>query len=62
MKQLRRIQVEEVKPPVPSRRYDYRAMFEGDDDGEQHPTGYGETPQAAILDLLDTADHEEWYE
>lgn len=39
-----------VKPPIPTRAWDYSAVLDGYDAGD--PMGWGETEQAAIDDLL----------
>jgi hypothetical protein len=39
-----------VYPPIPDRRFDYSARYDGDDEG---PCGWGRTEQEAINDLLD---------
>ena len=44
------IRLEFVHPPVPDRRYDWRATRDGYEPGDL--TGYGPTPQAALADLL----------
>lgn len=46
----RKIITEYVYPPIPDRRWDWRATREGWDLGE--PIGEGPTKQAAIDDLL----------
>lgn len=45
-----RIRTEHVKPPIPTRAWDYSAVVEGYEPGD--PQGWGETEQAAIDDLL----------
>jgi hypothetical protein len=45
----RKIIVHFVFPPIPSRAFDYCAMY----DGDELATGYGETREQAIADLLD---------
>jgi len=47
------ITTEHVFPPIPIRDYDWKAMRK-EDEGEEHATtGWGETEQAAISDLID---------
>jgi hypothetical protein len=46
----RRIVTEHIYPPIPNRNFDWRATFEGYDEGE--PMGYGPTKEAAIADLI----------
>jgi hypothetical protein len=41
-----------IYPPIPIRRFDWLAMFEGDD-GDSPRKGYGTTEQEAIADLLE---------
>lgn len=56
-----RINVEHVRPPVPSIAFDYRATFDSydgapDTPASARPMGYGPTAYDAILDLLFQAD------
>jgi len=47
------IKTEHVHPPIPIRDYDWRA-YRKEDEGEESPiTGWGETEQAAIKELID---------
>lgn len=39
-------------PPIPDRRFDYVALFEGEE--ERQGYGYGATPQGALQDLIET--------
>ncbi len=41
-----------VYPPIPDRRFDWQAHYEGEED-EQMATGSGPTEAAAILDLIE---------
>jgi hypothetical protein len=50
----RKVNISHIKPPVPSRQYDYRATFDGYDEGD--PMGYGPTAQAAFDDLMAIAE------
>jgi hypothetical protein len=43
--------VDFVYPPVPCRKYDYRATLVADMYEESPPTGWGPTAAAAIADL-----------
>lgn len=49
----RRIVTEPVYPPIPMRRYDWRATFDGYEPGDL--MGVGATEQAAIDDLKSQA-------
>ena len=57
----REIIVDFVYPPIPDRRFDYFAYFDGDEpnDEGQMMHGYGLTPLDAIRDLLDWEDLKE---
>jgi len=46
-----KIITDNIRPPVPTRAYDWVAYFEGQEEGG--PTGYGSTEDAAILELLE---------
>lgn len=46
----KRIVTEHVFPPVPYRDQDWRATFDGYDEGD--PMGTGPTKEAAIADLI----------
>ena len=50
------IHIEHVYPPVPFRDMDYRATFDGYDEGD--PMGYGPTAEAARADLLDQVEEQ----
>lgn len=41
--------VAEVFPPIPTRRFDYCAYIDGDEERQEY--GYGPTREAAIADL-----------
>lgn len=41
----------EVKPPIPTRDFDYCAFEEGNEESQQY--GWGATPEEAIADLKD---------
>lgn len=43
---LRKIHTTHVRPPVPSRAYDWQAIFDGYEPGDS--IGHGETEQEAI--------------
>lgn len=45
----RKIVTENVYPPIPIRRFDWCAYYDGDE--ESGPRGWGETEQKAIADL-----------
>lgn len=52
-----------VYPPIPVRDYDWSASWENDepdDEGHWRLMGYGKTPLAAIVDLLDQT--EDYYD
>jgi hypothetical protein len=57
----REIIVRGVWPPVPTRSFDYCAIYDGDepDDECNMKAGYGKTPEAAIQDLRDNFPDEE---
>lgn len=45
-----------IYPPIPDRQFDWSATWENDepdDEGHWRLIGYGRTPLAAIVDLLD---------
>lgn len=44
------VRTEFVHPPIPDRRWDWCATFDGYEPGE--PIGYGPTENAAMLDLV----------
>lgn len=48
------INVSFVYPPIPDRRFDYSATWEGYEEGDA--VGYGVTPAAAIEELLEMSD------
>lgn len=48
--------VEHIYPPIPDRRFDYQAVFDGYEPGD--PIGHGPTEQAAIDDLHEQLDEE----
>ena len=50
-KEGHKIETEFVYPPIPDRSMDWRATFEGFDEGD--PMGVGPTELAAIADLLE---------
>lgn len=52
MSALPRIIVTHVWPPIPIRRFDWQAHYDGEED-EQMATGHGATPQAAVVDLIE---------
>lgn len=54
MSGYRIITVEFIYPPIPDRRFDYQATFDGYDEGD--PIGHGPTEQSAIDDLHETAE------
>ncbi len=41
-------------PPIPDRRFDYVALYEGEEQRQVY--GHGPTPQAALRDLIETHD------
>lgn len=45
-RQVRKIVSDNIRPPIPVRRYDWVAYLDGD--GESGARGYGETEQKAI--------------
>lgn len=45
----RKIVTQNIRPPVPSRNFDWQATWDDYDLGD--PVGYGPTPDAAIADL-----------
>jgi len=49
---MKKIKVVYEYPPIPDRRFDYYAYYDGEED-EQMDTGWGPTPEAAIKDLTD---------
>lgn len=51
----RRIRTEHVKPPIPTRAWDYSAVLDDYEGGD--PMGWGSTEQAAIDDLLEQLEH-----
>ena len=51
------IKTEYVNPPIPDRRWDWRAWIEGEEDGLE---GWGRSEEAAILDLKETYDLYDW--
>lgn len=48
------ISTEFINPPIPPRKFDWRAWFEGTE--EVGPFGYGTTEQAAIADLQEQSE------
>ena len=48
---MKKIETKFVNPPIPSRRWDWQATFEGYDSGD--PIGYGKTEKEAIEDLIE---------
>jgi len=48
------INVQFVYPPIPDRRFDYSATWDGYEGGDA--IGYGPTPDAAINDLLENSE------
>ena len=42
-----------VYPPIPDRRFDWCAHYDGDEEG---PTGWGRTEEEAIEDLASNSD------
>lgn len=51
----RKIVTENVYPPIPIRRFDWCAYFDGDDEGLQ---GWGATEREAIADLRHHAEED----
>ena len=50
------IQTTHVKPPIGTRSYDWSAVldtYDGAEDADHQPTGWGSTEEAAIRDLLE---------
>jgi|SRR5215467_14296430 len=47
------IRISDVFPPIPIRKFDYCATDYATYDGPGCPIGYGETPQAAMLNLIE---------
>lgn len=47
---------ENVYPPIPDRRWDWSAVFDGYEPGD--PIGRGPTEEAAIEDLLEQIEEE----
>ena len=45
-----KIMTNNVYPPIPDRRFDWRAYYEGQEERRQY--GYGQTEQEAISDLV----------
>ena len=50
-----KISIEHVYPPIPDRRFDYRAYYEDDDPSPEGnaPNGWGRTEFSAVADLID---------
>jgi hypothetical protein len=46
-----KLTTQHVFPPIPDRRWDWRALFEGDDEATGRH-GYGPTEDDAIVDLV----------
>jgi hypothetical protein len=46
-----KIVTENIRPPVPSRRWDWVAYFDNYDDGD--PIAYGATEDEAIVNLME---------
>lgn len=53
-----KIRVEYVYPPIPIRQFDYSAVDDDTYDGPGSAIGWGPTPQAAMLDLLEQIEEE----
>lgn len=56
------IVVDFIYPPIPDRRFDWQAVWDGDEpnDNGQMLHGHGPTPLDAIVDLLDSTEmHDE---
>lgn len=53
----RAITITFIYPPIPQRCFDFQASFDGDepDDNGNMTLGYGRTPLAALVDLIDVA-------
>ena len=51
-----RIITTQINPPVPTKQYDWEAIFEGYEPGD--PIGRGPTEQAAIDDLKEEAEEQ----
>lgn len=45
-----RLAISHIRPPVPSRDYDYGAYIDGDE--ERGYLGFGSTPTEAVIDAL----------
>jgi hypothetical protein len=45
-----KIKTECVCPPIPTRKFDWQAWVDGNEEG---PNGWGETEQEAVDDLLE---------
>lgn len=55
------IRIDHVYPPIPIRDFDWAAYWDNDEpnDAGYMMTGYGRTPLAAIVDLLDQTEEKE---
>jgi hypothetical protein len=51
---MTRIHFEHIRPPIPTKQFDWRATFDDYEPGK--PMGYGETPDEALADLLEQVD------
>lgn len=47
----RKIILERIFPPIPSRKWDWSAVFDGYEPGD--PIGWGSSPEEATAELLD---------
>lgn len=47
-------------PPIPDRKFDWQAYYDGDEEKGQY--GEGSTPYMAIKDLIDNINPTEWWE
>lgn len=52
MSVIPRILIEHVWPPIPDRRFDYLAYYDGEQD-EQFDHGWGRTEAEAVVDLIE---------
>ena len=53
-----RIRTSHVYPPIPDRRFDWQAWYDGEED-EQMDSGWGATEAEAIKDLTDNFPRDE---
>ena len=54
---MKKIVTSHIYPPIPIRKFDWCAYFDGEEEDGNY--GYGETEQEAIRDFMDIALHGE---